>query len=252
LSEILDKPQYHAFCLDPEACLNGQLTIDISSDNMLGAGGFKTAHPGWLTLFAAPESGLGSCPREKVAVKRPFHKIYPPGSSRAPGKYVIGRYVVADEIPKLFREANVLYWAGPLLEFAYNYIDHCIARSTDPPPFTIPRLRFVEAGLALSYSQAPSDSNQKSKGCPPRAGFLLEELIGDDDNRNFIKYIHNMDCNPLLDEDEFGYDIAAFLACTQHIQYVKTGGLAFISDYQGACHISIFYIDISIEILCSR
>ncbi|KAG1812749.1 hypothetical protein EV424DRAFT_1326870 [Suillus variegatus] len=85
----------------------------------------------------------------------------------------------------------------------------------------------------------PSDSNQKSKGCPPRAGFLLEELIGDDDNRNFIKYIHNMDCNPLLDEDEFGYDIAAFLACTQHIQYVKTGGLAFILDYQGATQILI-------------
>ncbi|KAG1737784.1 hypothetical protein EDB19DRAFT_1636734 [Suillus lakei] len=239
LSEILDKPQYHAFCLDPEACYNGQLTIDISSDNMLGAGAFKTAHPGWLTLFAAPESSLGSCPRQKVAVKRPFHKIYPPGgSTKAPGRYVMGRYAVADEIPKLFREANVLYWAGPLLEFAYNYIDHCIARSTDPPPFTIPRLRFVEAGLALSYSQAPrSDLNQKSKGCPPRARFLLEELIGDDDSQNFIKYIHNMDCNPLLDPDEFGYDIAAFLACTQHIQYAKTGGLAFISDYQGDAEI---------------
>ncbi|KAG1732589.1 hypothetical protein EDB19DRAFT_1831293 [Suillus lakei] len=239
LSEILDKPQYHAFCLDPEACYNGQLTIDISSDNTLGAGAFKTAHPGWLTLFAAPESRLGSCPRQKVAVKRPFHKIYPPGgSTKAPGRYIMGRYAVADEIPKLFQEANVLYWAGPLLEFAYNYIDHCIARSTDPPPFTIPQLRFVEAGLALSYSQAPrSDLNQKSKGCPPRAGFLLEELIGDDDSRNFIKYIHNMDCNPLLDPDEFSYDIAAFLACTQHIQYTKTGGLAFISDYQGDAEI---------------
>ncbi|KAG1735511.1 hypothetical protein EDB19DRAFT_1830189 [Suillus lakei] len=103
LSEILDKPQYHAFCLDPEACYNGQLTIDISSDNMLGAGAFKMAHPGWLTLFAAPESSLGSCPRQKVAVKRPFHKIYPPGgSTKAPGRYVMGRYAVADEIPKLF------------------------------------------------------------------------------------------------------------------------------------------------------
>ncbi|KAG1727662.1 uncharacterized protein EDB91DRAFT_1061027 [Suillus paluster] len=219
---------------------------------MLGAGGFKTAHPSWLTLFAAPESGLGSCPRQKVAVKRPFHKIYPPGSSKAPGRYVIGRYAVADEIPKLFREANVLYWAGPLLEFAYNYIDHCIARSTDPPPFTIPRLCFIEAGLALSYSQAPqSDLNQKSKGCSPRAGFLLEELIGDDDSRNFIKYIHNMDCNPLLDVDEFSYDIAAFLACTQHIQYAKTGSLAFISDYQGA-YFLILYVDFSMKILYSR
>ncbi|KAG0708674.1 hypothetical protein DFH29DRAFT_794821, partial [Suillus ampliporus] len=136
-------------------------------------------------------------------------------------------------------EANVLYWAGPLLEFAYNYIDHCIARSTNPPPFTIPRLRFIEAGLALQ------------KDVPLGPGFLLEELIGDDDSRNFIKYIHNMDCNPLLDADEFGYDIAAFLACTQHIQYAKTGGLAFISDYQGA-YFLILYVDFSIKILYSR
>ncbi|KAG2356261.1 hypothetical protein BDR07DRAFT_1242123, partial [Suillus spraguei] len=165
----------------------------------LGAGGFKTAHPGWLTLFAAPDSGLGSCPCEKVTVKQPFHKIFPPGSSKAPGKYVIRRYAAADELPKLFQEANMLYRVGPLLEFAYDYIDQCIARSTDPPPFTIPWLRFVKAGLALSYSQAASDPDQKSKGCFPLAGFLLEELIGDDDGRNFIKYIHNMDCNPLLD-----------------------------------------------------
>jgi hypothetical protein len=63
----------------------------------------------------------------------------------------------------------------------------------------------------------------------PRAGYLVEELITD----NFLKYIHNMDCNPMLDPYEVGYEIAEFLACTQHIQYAKTGGLAFISDYQG-------------------
>ncbi|KAG1883961.1 hypothetical protein F4604DRAFT_1919768 [Suillus subluteus] len=46
-----------------------------------------------------------------------------------------------------------------------------------------------------------------------------------------------MDCNPMLDPDEVGYEITAFLACTQHIQYAKTGGLAFISDYQGGCEV---------------
>ncbi|KAG2367892.1 hypothetical protein BDR07DRAFT_207453 [Suillus spraguei] len=67
----------------------------------------------------------------------------------------------------------------------------------------------------------------------PRAGYLVEELITDD----FIKYIHNMDCNPMLDPYEVGYEIAEFLACTQHIQFAKTGGLAFISDYQGGLEI---------------
>jgi len=44
-----------------------------------------------------------------------------------------------------------------------------------------------------------------------------------------------MDVNPLslLDEDDSGYDLALFLAFTQHVQYVKTGSLAFVSDYQG-------------------
>jgi len=44
-----------------------------------------------------------------------------------------------------------------------------------------------------------------------------------------------MDCVPSLDEDEYGYDLAVFLAFTQHLQYVQTEGLAFISDYQGTC-----------------
>ena len=107
----------------------------------------------------------------------------------------------------------------------------------EPPPFYIPRLRFVEAGLALSYNQAQlaGGPGQKSKSLSPRAAFLVEELI----SGAFIKYIHNMDCNPLLDPDEPGYEIAEFLACTQHIQYAKTGGLAFISDYQGIHHMVI-------------
>ena len=211
------------------------LSVETSLNKMIGAGGFKTAHPGWLTLFSAHptilETELGSRPQQNVAVKRPFYKIYPPGSSNAPGNFAIGRYVIKDEMAKLFREANVLYWAGSLLQFAYNFIDHCISHSTEPPPFDIPRLRFVNAGLAVSYAQPlPTTSHQKSKANIPRAGYLVEELISGD----FLKYIHNMDCKPMLDPDEVGYEIAEFLACTQHIQYVKTGGLAFISDYQGA------------------
>ncbi|KAG1773282.1 hypothetical protein EV702DRAFT_1131336 [Suillus placidus] len=199
---------------------------------MLGVGGFKTAHPGFLTLLSAPETPLGSRPRQKVAVKRPFYKKYPPGSSKNPINFSIGRYTISDELPKLFREANVLYWARALLTFAYEYIDHCVANSSETPPFHIPRLRFVEAGLALSHDHAQPGHKSKSMTMP-RAGYLVEELITDD----FIKYIHNMDCNPMLDPYEVGYEIAAFLACTQHIQYAKTGGLAFISDYQGGFEI---------------
>lgn len=100
----------------------------------------------------------------------------------------------------------------------------------DPPPFSIPHVRFIEAGLALSYTQGSSKSTIKTG--VPRAGFLLEEVI---DDKDFTKFIHNMDLNPLLDPDQDGYDFAQFLAFTQHVQYTKTGGLVFISDYQGMC-----------------
>lgn len=61
---------------------------------MIGAGGFRTAHPGWLTLFsvhpAIMETELGSHPQENVAVKHPFYKIYPQGG----GINVIGNFVI--------------------------------------------------------------------------------------------------------------------------------------------------------------
>jgi hypothetical protein len=233
LSDILKNPEYHAFRLDTEAGHSGQLAVQTDPEKRLGTGGFKTAHPGFLTLLSAPGTTLCSRQRQKVAVKRFFYKKYPPGGNAEMMDFGFGRYTIADELPKLFREANVLYWASSLLTFAYEYIDHCISASSDPPPFYIPRLRFVEAGLVLSYHQAQPTGGpgpgQKSKPLSPRAAFLVEELISD----TFLKYIHNMDCNPLLDPDEAGYRIAEFLACTQHIQYAKTGGLAFISDYQG-------------------
>ncbi|KAG1904188.1 uncharacterized protein F5891DRAFT_916344, partial [Suillus fuscotomentosus] len=128
---------------------------------------------------------------------------------------------------KLFREANVLYWAKALLGLVYNFINRAIAGIPDPPPFNIPRVRFVEVGLALSYSQGSSKSTIKTGVL--HAGFLLEEVIDGD----FTKFIHNMDPDPLLDPDQDGYDFAQFLAFTQHVQYTKTGGLVFISDYQG-------------------
>ncbi|KAG1906480.1 uncharacterized protein F5891DRAFT_941530, partial [Suillus fuscotomentosus] len=121
---------------------------------------------------------------------------------------------IKDEMVKLFREANVLYWAGSLLQFAYDFIDHCLYCSSEPPPFDIPHLCFVDAGLAVSYVQPPpTTSHQKSKVNIPQYGYLVEELI----SSNFLKYIHNMDCQPMLDPDKPGYEIAKFLACTQHI-----------------------------------
>ncbi|KAG2158041.1 uncharacterized protein EDB93DRAFT_1077837, partial [Suillus bovinus] len=184
----------------------------------IGIDGFKTVNAGWLTLTAPPRTGLGSVTRHKVMVKRPFKKVF--STTVKAGPYKVGRYSLIDELWKLFREANVLYWSKSLLKLTYNFIDCSIASSPESPPFMVPRVRFVEASLALAKTGST------------RAVFLLEELIeGDDDV--FVKFIHNMDANPLLDELDYGYDIAEFFVFMQHVQYIKTGKLAFISDYQG-------------------
>ncbi|KAG1799496.1 uncharacterized protein BJ212DRAFT_1208721, partial [Suillus subaureus] len=163
----------------------------------LGAGEFKTAHPGWLSLTPLAKSRLGLTPGQNVAVKRPFHKVFPSASSLM---YKIGRFSSINEIAKLGKEANILYWAHSLLQLTYTFINHCIASSDKPPPFNIPHVHFIDAGLAISYSQCDSKPTKEgSKTGSTCAGYLVEELIeGGPDI--FLKVIHNMDSNPLLNQ----------------------------------------------------
>jgi hypothetical protein len=123
--------------------------------------------------------------------------------------------------------------ANSLLDLTYAFINCCVAASSNPPPFEIPCLCFIHAGLTLSFLPGQMIiAKPGAKPCSVQAAFLLEELIlGGPDA--FVKFIHNMDCDPLLDPGKDGYSTALFLAFTQHVQYEKTGGLAYISNYQG-------------------
>ncbi|KAG2110403.1 uncharacterized protein F5147DRAFT_574967, partial [Suillus discolor] len=215
------------------------LMVDISHDSTIGMGGFKMAHPGWLTLTPPPVSGLSSVPRDEIVVKRPFHRVLSQagGSTEA---FKIGRFPIVDELPKLFREANVLYWASSLLQLTYDFINHRLATSC-PPPFPVPRVRFVQGQAVIAAPSGKLGSKSIMSGlkpCPIRAAYLLKELI-DGSEDAFVKFIHNMDTDPLLNKLDCGYDLAVFFAFTQHVQYVKTGGLAFISDYQGSTSLLI-------------
>ncbi|KAG1784918.1 uncharacterized protein HD556DRAFT_1314653 [Suillus plorans] len=224
MSQILENNKYQSFTLHTAESVTGQLTVDTSSANLIGQGGFKSAHPGWLTLAShIPTTRLGSIPHQKVVVvKRPFIKIFPPSGPSA-GTYKVGCYAVANELSKQFKEANVLYWANSLLDLTYAFVNRCVAASSAPPPFEIPRLCFVHAGLALSFLPGQMIVTKLgAKPCSIRTAFLLEELIPGGPDA-FVKFIHNTDCNPLLDPDEDGYSTALFLAFTQHVQYEKTG-----------------------------
>lgn len=71
----------------------------------------------------------------------------------------------------------------------------------------------VDAGLAFAYGPVVFAPKVGSKSSSARACYLVEELIpGGDD-----KFIHNMDSNPLLDEADYGYELALFFAFTQHV-----------------------------------
>ncbi|KAJ6617309.1 hypothetical protein B0H10DRAFT_1948394 [Mycena sp. CBHHK59/15] len=61
--------------------------------------------------------------------------------------------------------------------------------------------------------------------------YLVEEFI-DTEAEEFVKYIHNGDTGPLLSQEDPFYDIADFLCFTQHVQYLKSSGLVFLSDFQ--------------------
>ena len=234
LSEILENPAYRSFDIDLSGTYPGRLRVDSA---FIGVGGFKTAQTGLLMLTPPTTSGLGSTPHQDVVVKRPF---FTPAGTAAPASNAeqqplnrrIARFALMDELAKLHREANMLYWAQALLKMTYDFIDRAVDQADVPPPFNIPRLRFVNAGLALAHS-APRPSVKGKAPCGTLCGvYLLEEKIHGG-SAAFTKFIHNMDCGPSLDEDEEGYDIAEFLAFTQHVQYVQTNKLVFISDYQG-------------------
>ncbi|KAJ7715442.1 alpha-kinase family-domain-containing protein, partial [Mycena maculata] len=92
----------------------------------------------------------------------------------------------------------------------------------------IPRMRFVQVAFATDGKQVKDPEINMPK--PPRSAFLVEECI---DGR-FRKYINNRQPVPstnLKNSDDI--TCASFLAFTQHWQFKRTHGLAFVSDYQG-------------------
>lgn len=87
-----------------------------------------------------------------------------------------------------------------------------------PPPFKVPQTSFVACALAITNAA-------KDKV------FLVEEMI----EGSYLKYIHNSIAQPSneVDGDPDAKETAIFLCFVQHAQYELTGGLAFVTDYQG-------------------
>lgn len=113
----------------------------------------------------------------------------------------------------------------------YQFIDAVLEQLdiTDIQPPTIPRLQFVETALALGHQSG-------STSISTLPVFMVEEKI----NGSWQKYLHNGSARIPSHLSEKDTILAEFLAFTQHVQYLRTNGLAFISDYQGvSSHIRV-------------
>ncbi|KAJ7487093.1 hypothetical protein FB451DRAFT_1026091, partial [Mycena latifolia] len=138
------------------------------------------------------------------------------------------RLIPADEFRKTVMEANVLLWAISIMTFTYSFIQHFIDNSPHNPPFDIPAVHFVRAGVAVVHEQATGPViNARARA------YLIEELI-DEEHDGFHKFINNGSAVPVLTTNKSLSVLADFLSFTQHVQFYKTGGMVYISDLQGA------------------
>ena len=104
------------------------------------------------------------------------------------------------------------------MRLVYEFVDSelCIR---GPPPFELPRMRFVNAALAVAQNEQ-------------RDVYMLEEEISDVDG-SFEKYLTNNSAIPLPTMDPKRRSRAEFLAFAQHVQYQQTKQMVFVLDFQG-------------------
>ena len=97
----------------------------------------------------------------------------------------------------------------------YSFInEHKITNG--PSPFPIPEMVYVKSAIAIA------EADQEV--------FLLEEVIND---APFTKYIGNGSVRPYDFLNGEQLHLGEFLSFGQHLQFIKTKGLAFVGDFQG-------------------
>ncbi|KZT55410.1 hypothetical protein CALCODRAFT_409535, partial [Calocera cornea HHB12733] len=128
-------------------------------------------------------------------------------------------------------EGNLAYWATSIHEVSKRAVDEYLQTHPDSPAskLEIPNMRMVWAGLFLH--------DKRSETEPAQLVTLIEELIGTEQPPNnkseFMKFINNASPKPRYTKGRAG-QVSRFLSFLQHVQYLKTGRQAYISDYQGS------------------
>ncbi|KZT62641.1 hypothetical protein CALCODRAFT_505414 [Calocera cornea HHB12733] len=231
-----------------DGCM-GQIHVDERPESALGHAGIsKTSHPAFMVLFEQhdttamrEDNRFPTGVRTPVAVKRRYLRGTAAGTAGDDPEDgtplgPITRTAKPEEELFLARELTNIVWADHLLRMVYSEIH--IAQSRAEPHHDIcttvwPSVRFVKAGLFKVASSQPTPKRKENSR--RELTYLVEELIktDDTDDGKFKRYVHNASASPVLVLGRNG-DIASFLTFTQHLQYDRTGGSIYVSDYQGA------------------
>ncbi|KAJ7650765.1 hypothetical protein FB45DRAFT_1050655 [Roridomyces roridus] len=211
---------FSGFTPDPRRAVQGVLH---TSDQYIGRGTFKTAQLAYLTLVSLATDGVGSQPNQCVVLKRPYTNGKQVGE-----QFEIARFGPQEEYRSILMEANVFQWSSTLHAHTDSFVSRQVV-TCGRPTFPLPEIRFVSAGVAVVHSAGGFGQRKVVRS------FLVEELIPDHE-LGFTKFICNSSAVPLVTvlSDPNTADVAEYLAFTQHVQYSKTGGMAYLSDLQGS------------------
>jgi hypothetical protein len=190
-----------------------ELKYSPSAESKVGA--FKKAQFGFVQKYSEPVPSricLKKCIRWLSALDEP-------STSTSPQRIMV--YDNRKQAELLTTEMNCLRWAQALMGVVRDFLGHQIPLRGSPP-IPVPQLAFVSASLAIGIEE-------------PRETFLLENVIDIKTKGKFVKYISNNSAKPFVFPNDLERtQIGMFLAFCQHIQYQKTGQLAFVSDFQGS------------------
>ncbi len=191
-----------------------QLTIDTSSPPQRGT--FKQAQ------FAEITPKL-PCGTSLIVAKQAINTIISGTRTTGRGRPVVG----LGQLQYLSDEVACYVWAKSLQSYTTKFITDAISAGATllPNAIKIPDFRFVSSALAID---TVSDSDKKRP-----TSWLLEERIDSAEQGPWRKYINNDSPVPLTMRNKADERRAEFLAFCQHVQYMATNKLVFVSDYQG-------------------
>lgn len=190
------------------------LCLEVGKEALRGA--FKSA------TLATIEPKL-PCGSNLVVAKQ---ALPTPSAGSSPGDTSDKPLKGGAQVKHLLDEVTCLMWAKAFLNEVYHFVGREVSKRGQPA-FPIPQFHYVSAAIATDCNQN-NDFVKKIKN-----SWLVEQRIIEEEQGAWRKYINNDSPTPLRMSDDGDKMRARFLCFTQHVQYMMTGKLAFVTDYQG-------------------